>query len=74
MESTPTPVLLSDMLPRQISNYVNKPNSLIGIKGTAVQQERKRLVKLVHYLEEETIDIHSQEEKIRVEEGNLGNV
>jgi hypothetical protein len=62
------------MLPRQISNYVNKQNSLIGINGTAGQQEKKRLVKLVHCPEEETIDIHSQEEKIQVGEENSENV
>jgi hypothetical protein len=62
------------MLPRQISNYANKQNNLIGINGTAEQQERKRLVKLDHYPEEETIDIHSQEGKIQVGEENSENV
>jgi hypothetical protein len=74
MESIPTLVLLFDMLPRQISNCVNKQNSLIGINETVEQQERKRLVKLVHYPEEEKIDTHSQEGKIQVEEGNSENV
>jgi hypothetical protein len=62
------------MLPRQISNYVNKQNSLIGINGTAGQQEKKRPVKLDHYPGEEKIDTLSLEEKIQVEEGNLENV
>jgi hypothetical protein len=62
------------MLPRQISNYVNKQNSLIGINGMAEPQERKRPVKLVHYQAEETIDIHSQEGKIQVGEENSENV
>jgi hypothetical protein len=62
------------MLPRQISNYVNKQNSLIGINGTAEQQGRRQLVKLVHYQEGGTIDIHSQEGKIQVEEENSENV
>jgi hypothetical protein len=74
MGSTPTLVLLFDMLPRQISNYVNKQNSLIGINGMAEPQERKRPVKLVHYQAEETIDIHSQEGKIQVGEENSENV
>jgi hypothetical protein len=74
MGSTPTPVSLFDMLPKPISNYVNKQNNLIGINGTAEPQERKRLVKLAHYQEEEKIDIHSQEGKIQVEEGNSENV
>jgi hypothetical protein len=74
MGSTPTPVLRFDMLPRQISNYVNKQNSLIGINGMAEPQERKRPVKLVHYQAEETIDIHSQEGKIQVGEENSENV
>jgi hypothetical protein len=65
---------LFDMLPRQISNCVNKQNSLIGINGTAGQQEKKRPVKLVHCLEEGTIGIHSQEGKIQVEEGSSENV
>jgi hypothetical protein len=74
MVSTPTLESRSDMLLKQISNYVNKQNSLIGINGMAEQQGRKRLVKLVHCLGEGTIDIHFQDEKIREEEGNLGNV